>query len=240
MTAGQAKNANGTETLHEIAEAIVAAIPTLDLRDQRIVLSTPRPIAGGKPVAIDAIAEASQVPAHEVEATLDYVGYRVVSINEVLRKQSGFEPMAGEKKQDYDLIVIGSGSAAFAAAIRATESGSRVALMDANVVGGTCVNVGCIPSKAMLARAAQYFRAGHHPFAGIQTSANDLDLGAMVDSKAEQVDQLRAGSWPNEQPGASSVPPRSQTARATSSSRPSIRFSSASPLIRSRPRGRLT
>jgi len=100
--------------------------------------------------------------------------------------------MVGDKKHDYDLIVIGSGSAAFAAAIRATEAGSSVAMMEANVVGGTCVNVGCIPSKAMLAPADAYFRAGHHPFMGIQTSANSFDLGAMVDAKTELVGQLRA------------------------------------------------
>ena len=99
--------------------------------------------------------------------------------------------MVRDKKHDYDLIVIGSGSAAFAAAIRATEAGSTVALMESNVVGGTCVNVGCIPSKAMLAPAEAYFRAGHHPFVGVQTSANGFDLGEMVDSKAELLDQLR-------------------------------------------------
>ncbi len=103
--------------------------------------------------------------------------------------------LVGNKGHDYDLIVIGSGSAAFAAAIRATGAGSRVALMEANVVGGTCVNVGCIPSKAMLAPADVYFRAGHHPFAGIQTSSNGIDLGAMVDSKAELVAQLRTEKY---------------------------------------------
>ncbi len=70
MATGQAKNANGAATLHEIAEAIVAAVPSLDLTDQRIVLSTRRLIAEGKPVAVDAIAGASKVPAAEVEATL--------------------------------------------------------------------------------------------------------------------------------------------------------------------------
>src|SRR2546428_825440 len=67
--------------------------------------------------------------------------------------------------------------------------------MESNVVGGTCVNVGCVPSKAMLAPADAYFRAGHHPFAGIQTSAGGVDLRAMVDSKAELVDQLRAEKY---------------------------------------------
>ncbi|MDB5066147.1 MAG: merA [Chloroflexi bacterium] len=68
--------------------------------------------------------------------------------------------LVAEGRHDYDLIVLGSGSAAFAAAITATESGALVALMEANVVGGTCVNVGCIPSKAMLAPADLFLRAG--------------------------------------------------------------------------------
>jgi mercuric reductase len=55
--------------------------------------------------------------------------------------------------------------------------------------------VGCIPSKALLAPAEAYFRAGHHPFAGIRTSAAGVDLGALVDSKAELVDQLRAEKY---------------------------------------------
>jgi mercuric reductase len=67
--------------------------------------------------------------------------------------------------------------------------------MESNVVGGTCVNVGCVPSKAMLAPADAYFRAGHHPFVGIKTSAKGFDLGAMVDAKAELVDQLRAEKY---------------------------------------------
>src|SRR6266851_132808 len=131
----------------------------------------------------------------ELSAAVEEAGYEVVSIQDAQRKKTGFEPLVGDKKHDFDLIVIGSGSAAFAAAIRATEAGGRVALMESNVVGGTCVNVGCVPSKAMLAPADAYFRAGHHTFASIQTSANSFDLGAMVDSKAELVDQLRAEKY---------------------------------------------
>ena len=92
---------------------------------------------------------------------------------------------------EYDLIVIGSGSAAFAAAITATEAGARVALMEEATVGGTCVNVGCVPSKAMLAPADLHHRAGHHPFAGISTTAASVDLATLVDSKDDLVDKLR-------------------------------------------------
>lgn len=50
---------------------------------------------------------------------------------------------------DYDLVVIGSGGAAFAAAIRAPDLGRSVLMVERGTVGGTCVNVGCIPSKAL-------------------------------------------------------------------------------------------
>ncbi|HBJ41870.1 MAG TPA: mercury(II) reductase, partial [Hyphomonas sp.] len=49
----------------------------------------------------------------------------------------------------HDLIVIGAGSAGFSAAITAAEEGARVALIGHGLIGGTCVNVGCVPSKTM-------------------------------------------------------------------------------------------
>ncbi len=127
----------------------------------------------------------------QLKAVVEEAGYKVVSIHDVKREKSGFEPQAGNKAHEYDLVVIGSGSAAFAAAIQATDAGARVALMESNVVGGTCVNVGCIPSKAMLAPADQLYRAGHHPFAGIERVTPGFDLGQLVDSKAGLIAKLR-------------------------------------------------
>jgi mercuric reductase len=61
---------------------------------------------------------------------------------------------------DYDLIVIGSGGGAFAGAIRGRDLGGRVLMVEHGIVGGTCVNVGCIPSKALLVRSERARRAG--------------------------------------------------------------------------------
>jgi len=127
----------------------------------------------------------------QLKAVVEEAGYKVVSIHDVKHEKSGFETLVGDKEHDYDLIVIGSGSAAFAAAIHASDSSKRVALVESNLVGGTCVNVGCVPSKAMLAPADLLHRSGHHPFSGIDTAACGFDLGRMVDSKAELVEQLR-------------------------------------------------
>jgi glutathione reductase (NADPH) len=50
---------------------------------------------------------------------------------------------------DFDLIVLGGGSGGLAGAFRAAEHGARVALLEPSALGGTCVNVGCVPKKAM-------------------------------------------------------------------------------------------
>src|SRR5260370_8895968 len=97
----------------------------------------------------------------------------------------------GQGDASYDLLVLGAGSAAFAAAIRGRDAGYRVALAEAGTLGGTCVNVGCVPSKALLAAGAAYWAAGHPRFAGITTSAGRVDLAALVAQKDDLVDALR-------------------------------------------------
>ncbi len=97
----------------------------------------------------------------------------------------------GGDNTDFDLVVIGAGSAAFAAAIRATEGGYRVALVEDGIIGGTCVNVGCVPSKALLRAAELAWEAGHHPFTGLRTTSHPVDLATLVARKNELVDSLR-------------------------------------------------
>ncbi|MFN2503222.1 MAG: FAD-dependent oxidoreductase, partial [Acidimicrobiales bacterium] len=95
----------------------------------------------------------------------------------------------------YDLAIIGSGGAAFAAAIRATNLGARVVVIERATVGGTCVNVGCVPSKTLLAGADAFHIAASHPFAGLPTEAGEADLGALVAQKDELVGQLRQAKY---------------------------------------------
>jgi mercuric reductase len=73
----------------------------------------------------------------------------------------------------YDLIILGSGSTAFAAAIRATSYGARVLMFEKSVLGGTCINWGCIPSKTLI--HAALFRHEAHLGSGIGLdSGNDI------------------------------------------------------------------
>ena len=98
---------------------------------------------------------------------------------------------------DYDLLAIGSGSAAFAAAIEARSLGASVALVERGTLGGTCVNVGCIPSKTLLAAADIVARSRHNDFEGLATSVGPLDLSALIDQKDELVSRLRTLKYAN-------------------------------------------
>ena len=95
----------------------------------------------------------------------------------------------------YDLAIIGSGGGAFAAAIAARHRELRVVMVEREVVGGTCVNVGCIPSKALLAAAESRSRALQGRFPGISTDAGPVRMGALVAAKDEIVGDLRQDKY---------------------------------------------
>ncbi len=92
---------------------------------------------------------------------------------------------------DYDLLIIGSGAAAFSAAIQAVSHGARVGMVEHKTVGGTCVNVGCVPSKTMLRAAEINHLAAGRIFRGLDTSAGAVNLAQLVDGKNELVESLR-------------------------------------------------
>lgn len=87
--------------------------------------------------------------------------------------------------EDFGLIVIGSGGAAFAGAIRARDLGRRVLMVDRATIGGTCVNVGCIPSKALLVRSERARLAGAP------------SLADALHTKGELVERLRQAKYVN-------------------------------------------
>ena len=96
----------------------------------------------------------------------------------------------------FDLAVIGSGGGAFAAAIAARRKGRSVVMVERATTGGTCVNTGCVPSKALLA-AAQARRSAleGHRFPGIRTEAGPVDFGTLIDGKDKLVQEMRAQKY---------------------------------------------
>ena len=96
----------------------------------------------------------------------------------------------------YDLAVIGAGSAGFSAAITAAEEGAHVALIGSGTIGGTCVNVGCVPSKAMIRAVEPLHQAkAAARFDGVEAKARLTDWQAMVAQKQALVDSLRQAKY---------------------------------------------
>jgi dihydrolipoamide dehydrogenase len=90
----------------------------------------------------------------------------------------------------YDLVVIGTGPGGYVCAIRAAQLGMKVAVVEKDAtLGGTCLNVGCMPSKALL-YASEMFEEAGHSFAkmGVAVSAPKLDLPSMMNFKQQGID----------------------------------------------------
>lgn len=97
---------------------------------------------------------------------------------------------------DYDVLFIGAGPGGYVGAIRTAQLGLKTACAEGReTLGGTCLNVGCIPSKALLHGSEKFDEARNGTFAsyGIKTGAVELDLDAMQAQKADSVKSLTGG-----------------------------------------------
>ena len=94
---------------------------------------------------------------------------------------------------DFDLIVIGAGPGGYEAALHAAKLGLKVAVVEKREVGGTCLNRGCIPTKALLHASAVYEEAKNGPALGVTADNLSYDLSAMFAYKQQVVEKLRSG-----------------------------------------------
>jgi mercuric reductase len=91
----------------------------------------------------------------------------------------------------FDLVILGSGSTAFAAAIRAAELSKTVAMTENRVLGGTCVNRGCLPSKNLIAAAQILHDAAHPRYPGIEPARLKVNFAELVRQKDEVIAYYR-------------------------------------------------
>lgn len=90
-----------------------------------------------------------------------------------------------------DIVIIGGGSAAFAASLKAAELGAEVAICEEWVIGGTCLNRGCIPSKTLLKASEVFYYSHNQPFKGIEIPKAKVDFAKVIEQKDELVKELR-------------------------------------------------
>jgi len=97
------------------------------------------------------------------------------------------------EKYDYDLIVLGAGPGGYVAAIRASQLGLKTAIVERDKPGGVCLNVGCIPSKALIEQARIYHDAGVLAEMGVTVDTSRLDYRKVFGKSRAAADQLSKG-----------------------------------------------
>jgi len=94
---------------------------------------------------------------------------------------------------DYDVMIIGSGPGGYVCAIRAAQLGTNVAIVESREMGGTCLNRGCIPTKALLETASIFSRAKNAENFGVKVSGVSIDMSKAMANKDAIVAKLRGG-----------------------------------------------
>jgi len=95
--------------------------------------------------------------------------------------------------ETFDIAIVGGGPGGYVAAIHAAQLGSKVALIEKDKLGGTCLNRGCIPTKALVASAEAYLMAKHGEEFGVQAGPVSYNFARMMERKRLVTDQLVAG-----------------------------------------------
>ncbi len=101
--------------------------------------------------------------------------------------------MAAGSSNSFDLVVLGAGTGGYSAAFRAAQMGLRVALVDEEPIGGTCLHWGCIPTKAMLESADLYARIRDAATFGLSVGETGVDMPAIAKRRTQVVDRLTKG-----------------------------------------------
>ena len=105
---------------------------------------------------------------------------------------------SNSSSKSFDFIIVGGGSAAFSAAIKANELGLNTLIVnDGLPIGGTCVNVGCVPSKYLIRAAESIHKASHSPFSGVTTQMPSVAFPKIIREKRALVEALRKKKYSN-------------------------------------------
>ncbi len=142
----------------------------------------------------------SSVSAEALSTAVREAGYSATYQHDYSATVKDRQPVGGPISsngggRDYDLMVIGGGSAGFAAAIKGAELGYKVAIVEAETIGGTCVNIGCVPSKALIRSVEAHHLAGQQRFGGIHTVAGQISWPEVIADKDKLVDELRQAKY---------------------------------------------
>lgn len=121
---------------------------------------------------------------------LESTGYNIRLSSGDMPAETGGE---GDKQH---IAIIGTGSGAFAAAIKAVDEGARVTIIERDsIIGGTCVNVGCVPSKIMVRATTLAQHQRNNPFDGLENHEPEIDRRALLAQQIDRVEELRGAKY---------------------------------------------
>jgi len=95
------------------------------------------------------------------------------------------------KNNVVDLLIIGGGSAGFAAAIKAVELGAKPLIVEYRTIGGTCLNRGCVPSKFLIEAAKRYFLPSKNSFKGVEIERKSVKWEDIIPLKESLLESMR-------------------------------------------------
>src|SRR5579859_1390856 len=98
-------------------------------------------------------------------------------------------------QERYDLVILGSGSTAFAAALHAAELGKSAVMTEFRAIGGTCANRGCLPSKNLIEAARLVHDAAHPRYPGLSSAQMPVNWTELVAQKDEVIAEYRAHKY---------------------------------------------
>jgi mercuric reductase len=125
-------------------------------------------------------------------------GYHVTELEQQKAVADDNIPGAANNGQPLHVAIIGTGSGAFACAIKAVENGAKVTLIERKpIIGGTCVNIGCVPSKIMIRAAHIAHLQKDHAFTGIKKHKPVIDRKQLLAQQQARVEELRAAKYEN-------------------------------------------
>ncbi|MHB0991584.1 MAG: mercury(II) reductase [Burkholderiales bacterium] len=139
------------------------------------------------------IAAIAEISVQSLIDAISEAGYRATSAVSTTRAEA-----SANSGSELRIAIIGSGAGAMAAALKAVESGARVTLIEHSVIGGTCVNIGCVPSKILIRAAHIAYVRRQSPFDnGISATPPTLNRPALLAQQQLRVDELRQAKYEN-------------------------------------------
>jgi dihydrolipoamide dehydrogenase len=94
---------------------------------------------------------------------------------------------------DFDVVIIGAGPGGYVAAIRSAQLGMKTAIVERELLGGICLNWGCIPTKALLKSGEVYEQLGHLGDYGLSVEGRSYDFTKVIDRSRKVAKQLNSG-----------------------------------------------